>query len=246
MPAPSPLIAALQKALAAHADPAKAGPMQAYMKSAMPFYGVAAPQWRRITTQVVAEHPCADTETLASTMLTLWRGARFREERYAAINLPVLGGMHPQLVNMSLLPALQEMMSTGAWWDHVDDISGNALARLLVRHPTELKPVLRRWAQGNDMWLRRAAIICQRKLRAPHFDAVLLYDTILPCIGKSPFAKEFFIRKGIGWALRERSYQAPEEVQAFCDEYAAQLAPLTVREALRVIRKRRNVTAEPT
>jgi 3-methyladenine DNA glycosylase AlkD len=48
---------------------------------------------------------------------------------------------------------------------------------------------------------------------------------------------EFFIRKGIGWALRERSYAAPEEVQAFCAEYQGQLAPLTVREALKVIRK---------
>ncbi len=72
------------------------------------------------------------------------------------------------------------------------------------------------------------------------FDAVLLYDTILPSIGKGKFANEFFIRKGIGWALRERSYAAAEEVQMFCEEYAAQLSPLTVREALKVIHKRSN------
>ena len=89
------------------------------------------------------------------------------------------------------------------------------------------------------LWLRRASFLCQRRLKAPHFDAVLLYDCILPSIGAGRFANEFFIRKGIGWALRERSYAAPDEVQAFCREYASQLAPLTVREALKVIERRK-------
>jgi 3-methyladenine DNA glycosylase AlkD len=70
---------------------------------------------------------------------------------------------------------------------------------------------------------------------------VLLYETILPSIGVSAFAKEFFIRKGVGWALRQRSYKAPEEVQVFCDEYADQLSPLTLREALKVISKRKQL-----
>jgi hypothetical protein len=81
-------------------------------------------------------------------------------------------------------------------------------------------------------------MLCQRGLDGLHFDAVLLYDCVLPSIGAGRFADEFFIRKGIGWALRECSYAAPEEVQAFCKEYASQVAPLTVREALKVIRKR--------
>ena len=72
-------------------------------------------------------------------------------------------------------------------------------------------------------------------MRPALFDARLLYATILPSVGTSPVAAEFFIRKGIGWALRERSYDAPDEVRAFCREYASQLAPLTVREALKAI-----------
>jgi 3-methyladenine DNA glycosylase AlkD len=234
----SELIDTLRAAFAAHADPVNAVPMQAYMKSTMPFYGIAAPLCRRLTAEAVSAHPCADTATLARTMRELWRTARCREERYAAIDLPLLGRVHPKLVNLGLLPVVQEMITSGAWWDFVDDISGNLLSRLLEHHPKEMKPLLRRWAQGDDLWLRRAAMLCQRKLRAPAFDAVLLYDTILPSIGSGKFASEFFIRKGIGWALRERSYAAPEEVQAFCKEYAAQLAPLTVREALKVIHKR--------
>jgi 3-methyladenine DNA glycosylase AlkD len=71
---------------------------------------------------------------------------------------------------------------------------------------------------------------------------VLLYDCILPSIGPAtaanPWPGEFFLRKGIGWALRQRSYDAPDEVQAFCTEYAGRLAPLTVREALKALKRR--------
>jgi 3-methyladenine DNA glycosylase AlkD len=233
-----PLIAALRAAFAAHADSAQAVPMQAYMKSALPFYGIAAPLRRRLTVEAVKAHPSQDTAALVRTMRALWRGARFREERYAAVELPRLGRAHPKLVNLELLPLVEEMIVSAAWWDLVDDISGNVLACLLVLHPSEMKPLLRAWANGDDLWLRRAAMLVHRSIETKAFDAVLLYDTILPSIGNGRFAGEFFIRKGIGWALRERSYAAPDEVQAFCQEYARQLSPLTVCEALKVIHKR--------
>jgi 3-methyladenine DNA glycosylase AlkD len=232
------VIDALRAAFAAHADPARAAPMQAYMKSALPFYGIAAP-WRRQLTRAVAKaHPAPDTAALARTMQMLWRTARFREERYAAIELPRSGRAHRELVNLELLPVLEEMIVSGSWWDFCDDISGHALAVLLERHPREMKPLLRRWARGDNLWLRRAAMLCQRGLGPDAFDARLLYDTILPSIGNGRFADEFFIRKGIGWALRERSYAAPDEVAAFCREYAGDLAPLTRREALKAIERK--------
>jgi len=212
--------------------------MRAYMKSALPFYGIAAPLRRGLTAAAAKAHPATDTAALARTMRTLWREARFREERYAAVELPRLGRVHPKLVNLELLPLIEEMIASGAWWDFVDDLSGNVLARLLERHPRQMKPLLRRWARSDDLWLRRAAMLCQRHVAPAAFDAELLYDTILPSIGPSRFAGEFFIRKGIGWALRERSYAAPQEVSAFCREYASQLAPLTRREAMKAIQRR--------
>ena len=235
--ADEPLIAALRAAFAAHADAALAAPMQAYMKSALPFYGIAAPLRRKLTSDAVKAHPALTTAALARTMHMLWHEARFREERYAAVELPRLGRVHPKLVHFELLPVVQMMIATGAWWDLVDDISGNVLARLLERHPSEMKPLLRVWSKSDDLWLRRAAMLVHRSVSDEAFDAVLLYDTILPSIGHGRFANEFFIRKGLGWALRERSYAAPDEVRAFCQEYAAQLALLTVREALKVIEK---------
>ncbi len=233
-------IARLRAALAAQADPVRAAPMQAYMKSAIPFLGIPAPERRHIAAAAVQAQPLADAQTLADTMLALWQGASFREERYVASELARLPP-HGQLLSLALLPVLETMITSGAWWDHCDEISGNALAALLRRWPAEIKPVLRRWSRGSDLWLRRASFLCQRGLKGADFDAPLFYATLLPSIGDSPvaapFAREFFIRKGIGWALRERSDAAPDEVVAFCEAHAGQLSALSVREGLKALRR---------
>jgi 3-methyladenine DNA glycosylase AlkD len=233
-------IARLRAALAAQADAARAGPMQAYMKSAQPFLGIAAPERRRIAAAVIQAQPLDDAQTLADTMRLLWQTAAFREERYVALELASVPP-HTTRLSLALLPVLEMMVASGAWWDHCDGISGGPLAALLRRWPAEVKPVLRRWSLGRDLWLRRASFLCQRGLKGAAFDAPLFYETLLPSIGSSPlaapFAREFFIRKGIGWALRERSHAAPDEVIAFCEAHAAQLAPMTVREALKAIRR---------
>ena len=237
MPAHQPLIDTLRAAFAAHANPAQAAAMQAYMKSALPFHGIHTPARRKICTEAIKAQPAPDADTLAATMLALWREAPFREERYAAMELARVG-LHKAWLDLPLLPVFEEMIVSGAWWDYCDDISAEAIGKLVERHPAAMKPVLRRWAEGGDLWLRRAAILCQRGLKTS-FDAPLFYACILPSIGNaSPLAEEFFIRKGIGWALRERSHRAGKEVQAFCDEYREQLSPLTLREGLRVIEQR--------
>ncbi|MCW5662189.1 MAG: DNA alkylation repair protein [Burkholderiaceae bacterium] len=244
MTAAARLLGALRESFAAHADPVRAPAMQAYMKSALPYRGLAAPLRRELTAAAVRGFALPDTASLADAMRTLWRTARHREERYAAMELGRVGA-HARLFGLELLPVYEEMIVSGAWWDYCDDISGTALARLLREHPGTMKPVLRRWARGNDLWLRRAAILCQRRMKAD-FDAVLFYDCILPSIGNGRFADEFFIRKGIGWALRDRSYDAPDEVRAFLREYNAQLSPLTRREAMKaLLRRMRNKEPVP-
>ena len=237
MAADRDFIRALKATLAAHADATRAAPMQAYMKSTMPFHGVATPLRRQLVAQTAAAFTVPDTAVLADTVMQLWQAATHREERYAALDLLRLP-RHRKLLTTALLPALQEMIETGAWWDFCDEISGVALARLLQAEPAVMKPLLRQWANGPSMWLRRAAMLSQRSLKAG-FDAVLLYDTLLPSIAGGQFSEEFFIRKGMGWALRERSYRAPEEVRAFCAEYAERLSPLTRREALKAANRGR-------
>ncbi|HEU0199961.1 MAG TPA: DNA alkylation repair protein [Burkholderiaceae bacterium] len=230
------LVADLRATFAAHANPADAAPMQAYMKSSLPFYGLKAPLRRRLQADVVARHPCTSTSALAATMKQLWRAARYREERYAAIEI-ARDRRHAKLATLALLPLWEEMIRDGAWWDYCDDISASAIGPLLESEPARMKPVLRRWARGKDIWLRRAAFLCQRRHKA--VDAELLYDCILPSLDRD----EFFLRKGIGWALRERAYAAPAEVIEFCRTYADRLAPLTRREALRVLAARGNAQA---
>ena len=236
MAADGAFIATLRAALAAQADAAQAPAMQAYMKSAMPYLGISTPLRRQLTAGVVQRAPLADAQTLADTMEALWRQAAFREERYAAMEL-ARARPHARLASLALLPVYEQMIVSGAWWDTCDDISGNGIGTLLQRWPEAMKPALRRWARGDDLWLRRAAMLCQRRLKAG-FDAVLFYETLLASVGDVRFERAFFIRKGMGWALRERSYAAPEDVQAFCREYAAQLSPLTMREALKAIARR--------
>ncbi len=231
------LAPALRVALRQAAQPARAPAMQAYMKSAMPFLGIAAPLRRRLVAEVAKGRECAGAAELSATLLALWREATHREERYAALDLLRLP-RHRKLIGTPLLPALTELLQTDPWWDFNDEISGQVLPLLLQREPGPMKPLLRHWARGADLWLRRAAMLAQRALNGPAFDPVLLYDCILPSLAPSPLAGEFFIRKGMGWALRERSYAAPEEVQAFCAEYADRLSPLTLREALKVVRRR--------
>jgi 3-methyladenine DNA glycosylase AlkD len=226
------LVKAVQQALADHASAAQAGPMQAYMKSTLPFHGVPAPLRRQLVKAAALAHPPADDEALRAAVLQLWRGATHREQRYAALDLLRLP-RHQKWAGLDWLPLLQECIETGPWWDHNDEISGLALGLLLQRHPVAMKSVLRRWARSPQLWFRRAAMLGQRSLGAPFFDAALLYDCILPSLAPDPLAREFFIRKGMGWALRERSGAAPDEVRAFCAEYRERLSPLTLHEALR-------------
>jgi 3-methyladenine DNA glycosylase AlkD len=78
------------------------------------------------------------------------------------------------------------------------------------------------------MWRRRAAILCQIR-RKRDTDLSLLYD----CIEANLADREFFIRKAIGWALRQHARVAPDEVRRYVRAHESQLSPLSVREALK-------------
>lgn len=205
--------------------------MQQYMKSAMPFYGIPAAARRKLQTGVFVRFPMSDTDELIGTARSLWDDATHREERYASIDLVDYRG-NRTLEDLRCLPMYESWIVEGAWWDYCDDVSGNRIKSLLLRYPSETKPHLLSWAKHQNFWLRRASIICQRTM-GDNTDARLLYACILPSMS----SEEFFLRKGIGWALRARAYDAPEEVVAFVKEYRSALSPLTKREALKVLIK---------
>jgi 3-methyladenine DNA glycosylase AlkD len=225
------LVRAVRKVLRDAADPAKAPFMQAYMKSAMPYFGVQTPALRKALKTVFAAHPIHSAEEWRDTVLALWRRAGYREERYAAIALVGYATYRP-FRTLEALPLYEEMITSGAWWDYVDSIATQQLADLLKRFPTEMSHRLREWAAGENLWMRRSAILAQLNFKRDT-DRKLLYDCIRPSMASS----EFFLRKGIGWALRQYARTEPQEVARFVRQHEAVLSPLTRREALKHIGK---------
>lgn len=221
-----PLVREIRDALRAHADPARAPAMQAYMKSQMPFRGVPAPVQRRLFREAFARHDLS-CEALRAVAGTLFRDASFREERYAAIALTDQR-RHRACQTMDALPLYEEMIVTGAWWDFVDAIASHQLGDVLVNEPRPMTTAMRRWARDGHLWKRRAAILCQLR-RREKTDLELLYACIEPNLAD----KDFFMRKAIGWALRQYARTDPREVKRFVEQNRPRLSGLSVREALK-------------
>ncbi|QKV74447.1 DNA alkylation repair protein [Amycolatopsis sp. Hca4] len=228
MSADERLVRAVRAGLAELADPAKAPAMQAYMKSAMPFRGVAKPERSTLLKRVLAEHTLTDRVTFSATVLELWRAAEFREERYAAIDLSGYPA-YRRWQDPELVPVYEEMIVDGAWWDFVDEIAIRRIGPILREHRARMTPELLAWADDADHWRRRTAIICQVGAKGDT-DTDLLTRAIEPSIGEP----EFFLRKGIGWALRDYEKTAPEWVRCFVEEHPG-LSGLSRREALKHI-----------
>lgn len=205
------------------ADPELAPAMAAYMKVAengtLPYLGIRRPQVRRAARSRAKSE---DPDTLLAAVTTLWDQATHREQRYAAQDLL---GLRWARGRLDLLDLHRHHVVTGAWWDHVDE-TAHRIADLVEAHPTEMGRTLREWSTDDDLWLRRVAILGQLGLK-DRVDLELLSDVI----GPNREDPEFFIRKAIGWALREVARWNPEWVRGYAEEH--ELSPLSRREALK-------------
>jgi 3-methyladenine DNA glycosylase AlkD len=126
-----------------------------------------------------------------------------------------------------MLPVYAEIIRSGASWDLVDGVA-HRLCALLQAHRQEVTPVLLGWAEDEDFWFRRAAITAQLAAKA-HTDTALLARVIEANLAD----REFFIRKAIGWALREYAKTDPGWVVGFVERHGRSLSPLSRREALK-------------
>jgi 3-methyladenine DNA glycosylase AlkD len=221
------LVAAMRAVLAEAADPAKAPAMKAYMKSELPYRGVTSPEQKIVFRDVLRAHPLADRETWEATVLQLWDGAGFRVERYAAIAL-VAHRAYATWRDPATLPLLDHLVVTGAWWDYVDALATQTIGPLVRAHPAELVAAMTSWSVDADMWRRRVSIIHQVGAKASTDR-----DLLTRCIEPSLASKEFFLRKAIGWALRDLAWHDPAWVQAYVRQHAEQLSGLSRREALK-------------
>jgi 3-methyladenine DNA glycosylase AlkD len=227
------LVEAVRAALAAEADPARAVAAQRYMRSAMPFRGVPMPRLRRLVGGLVVapEHRIADRPTYEATVLELWDAAAYREERYAAT---LLAG-HPAYrvwQDPAALGLYRHLVTTGAWWDHVDDLASHHVGRVLAAHRAEVTPVMRGWAVEGDLWLRRAAVLCQLQHKADT-DVRLLEEVLDANLLGSRFGDEFFVLKAVGWALRQHARVDPAWVRGYVASRDDRVSGLSRREALK-------------
>jgi 3-methyladenine DNA glycosylase AlkD len=221
------LVEDVRRRLAGAADPDRAPAMQAYMKSAMPFHGVPSPVARSLLRDAFAAHPLDDRATWSATVLSLWDGATHREERYAALAL-ARHRRYRAYLDPQVLPLLEHLVRTGAWWDLVDDIASHLVGPVLLAHHDETTPVMRAWATDSDRWLRRTAVICQLGAK-DRTDVTLLAEVIDANLDD----RDFFLRKAIGWALRQHAYVDPGWVRTFVADRSDRLSPLSRREALK-------------
>jgi 3-methyladenine DNA glycosylase AlkD len=218
---------AVRAGLARLADPEKAPGMQAYMKSAMPYRGVQTKALRLLLAEVTEDHPFAGRTDWEASLDALWEGARYREERYAAVNLAGDRTARPWQ-DPAAVARYDHWVVTGAWWDHVDAVGIHRIGPILCSHRPEMTPMVRAWIGDADRWRRRVSIICQVGAKA-ETDVALLSDAIVANVAD----RDFFIRKAIGWALRQHARVDPDRVRAFVEARGERLSGLSRREALK-------------
>ncbi|MDB6042347.1 MAG: alkylation repair enzyme [Gammaproteobacteria bacterium] len=221
------LLPKLRKALQQASDPVRAPAMQAYMKSAMPYHGVPTPLLRQVCKSTFADLRFATASHWQAQVLHLWRGARFREERYAALYLAGDKRGRP-FQTLSAMKMYDELIVTGAWWDYVDDIASHRVGPILRDYPEPMRRKMLSWSKSSNLWKRRTAIICQLGFKA-ETDLELLYACIEPSLG----SREFFLQKAIGWALRQHAWTDGAEIKRYVRLNRTRLSALSCREALK-------------
>jgi len=208
------------------ADPAKAPAMAAYMKTTQPFFGVPTPIRTAMLKQMGDRFAPTDQKTYARSVMALWE-LPHREERYCAI---AFARRYGQFIMPVSLPLYERMIREGAWWDFVDEIAVNLVGTVYGNYRAQARPVIERWIDDDDMWIRRTAILAHLKHKK-ETDAAQLFEHCL----KRAHEQEFFIRKAIGWVLRETSKRRPAEVYAWLLPRANRASGVTLREAVKYL-----------
>jgi 3-methyladenine DNA glycosylase AlkD len=220
------LAAFVSRRLRAAAVPSRVAGMQAYLKTTMPCYGVAKPGLVPIFREMKRRFVPAGRRQYEAGIRTLWRLAH-REEKYAALEYAT---QHKGLVTSASLVLYERLVREGAWWDLVDYVAANLVSPLYLAERKTLRGIINRWIDDEDMWIRRAAILAH--LRHKHrTDQRQLFAHCLRRSGE----REFFIRKAIGWALRQYSYANPQGVRRFLLANRDRLSPLSFREGAKAL-----------
>jgi len=207
----------------AAADPERAVPMRAYMKDIAPFLGLTTPVRRALSRTVLEGTPRPDETDCTAIALRCWELPE-REYQYFAVDYL---RRHVRHCTSGFLPVARHLVSTVPWWDTVDALASHVVGGLVAADP-KLATDMDAWIVDEDMWVARTALLHQLRYKE-HTDTERLFAYCLRQSGHP----EFFIRKAIGWCLREYAWTDPEAVRDFLAREKGRFAPLSVREALK-------------
>ena len=208
--------------LAALANPENATAMAAYLKIDMAFFGVKRPDCSRIFKETMRRYPVATRAEYERGVRELWSQPH-REEKYLAV---FLARAVPRYISPPSLPLYRKLIVEGAWWDFVDEIAAHLVGTLLLEHRERIAPIMEQWIDHSDMWLRRSALLAHLGHKE-QTDESTLFDHCL----RRAAEREFFIRKAIGWVLRQYARTAPDAVTDFVLANRSAWSGLTFREA---------------
>ena len=220
---PQQFALAVQRALAPLADEARAEAMKAYLLNQFEFLGLPAPV-RRAAVKSIGKVQWQSTDDLLAAAELLWQRPE-REYRYTAVDLL---RQHSAQLSVNDLPALQALLLRDAWWETVDGLSA-VIAEVMhaaVLQKPNAAAAMDVWLKHPSFWVRRSAMLHQLGWRLDT-DTTRLFGFAQQLADE----KEFFIRKAIGWALRDYARWNPQAVTEFLVQHRANLSGLTVREA---------------
>jgi 3-methyladenine DNA glycosylase AlkD len=215
----------LTAAYAAAADPARAAAMRAYMKDVAPFLGLPTSERRALSRAVLAGTPRPDEADCTAIALRCWALPQ-REYHYFAVDYL---RRHAGRCTSAFLPVARHLVTTVPWWDTVDPLAAHVVGALVAADP-RLTAEMDAWIADDDLWVARTALLHQLRYK-DRTDADRLFAY---CLRRSGHP-DFFVRKAIGWSLREYAKTDPEAVRVFLTRERGRFAPLSVREALKNI-----------
>lgn len=215
----------IDTALRGQARPERAEHEKAYLKSRLEHYGVSVPAIRSVARAFASQHPGLRHDELLALVDALW-GTPVHERRMVAVEL--LDVYHQRLGSQDVF-LLERLLQESQTWALVDPLAASVAGRLVADHP-ELGPELDRWAEDDDFWVRRAALLAHLgPLRRGDGD----FDRFARYADAMLGDQEFFVRKAIGWVLRDTARKRPDLVFDWLLPRASRASSVTIREAVK-------------
>ena len=203
---------------------ARARGMSAYMKRQFQYMGIQTPRRRELTRPLMQELKGTSPAQLIKLANDLWEMPE-REYQYVAVDLL---DKYRSVFEPRHIAGLLKLAQKKSWWDSVDGLA--TIVGSIVRQHRAADATVHSLMDGavkhKNLWVRRIAMIHQRNWRE-ETDAKRLFAYARSLAPE----KDFFIRKAIGWALREYAKHDPKAVYKFVDQMGVQLSPLSRREA---------------